>query len=646
MFDTLFTPLTLGRTALSNRIAFMAHRTNFARHSRVDARHLAYYGRRAAGGCGLIVVGEFSIHANDRPFEAMIDLTLPDADRDLQRLTGAVHDHGRPVFAQLNHHGFQSSGAITRCAVWGPSAVADIVFGETAKPMECEEIAELIQAFAAAAQKTRAAGFDGVELDMGPFSLLRQFLSPISNHRSDDYGGSPENRLRLPLEVLAAVRTSVGKDFTVGIRLCMDEQFWGGIGPDDGLHFAKAFEATGAVDYFSPCIGTYYNLHLANGSMHVPQESVAGLCARLKTELQVPVIAGHQVGTVQAAEALLAAGQADAAGFVRALIAEPDLPQKARSGRSEAIRPCLRDNKGCIGRINQQKPLSCIHNPQVGFEARPAAAACAKPKKVMVVGAGPAGLEAARAAAQRGHYVTVYEQRQAIGGQVRLHQLAAGREPIFAAIGYLQHALGELKVTIVTGTEVTAELIRKNRPDAVVIATGSRPIAQPYAGSYGPPAVIDVWQVLQNDHPVGEKVLFIDEVGSHYAAAVAERLAGQGKKIDLVTCDLFVGFELAPLGDLYLSRQRLLQKGVSFKSDLAVERIEGGCVFTKNIYTNAQITFEGYDTIVVAAGACAAEKLYHELAGTVDELYRCGDCVAPRGMDMAIFEGRAVGELL
>jgi mycofactocin system FadH/OYE family oxidoreductase 2 len=644
MVNALFTPLRLGRTSLSNRVIFAGHRTNFGRGGRLDARHVAYYRRRAAGGCGLIVVGEFSLLANDRPFEAMIDLTLPEALDDLRSLSTAVHEHGSALFAQLNHHGFQSSGAITRCAVWGPSAVGDIVFGECAKAMEPEDMAELCQAFASAAQKVQAAGFDGIEIDMGPFSLLRQFLSPISNQRQDDYGGSLENRLRLPLAVLAAVRSAVGAEYTLGIRLTLDEQFWGGIGIDDSLYFAKAFAHSRTIDYVQGCLGTYYNLHLTQASMHIATGALSDLCARLKGEIQLPVIAGHQVGTLAAAEALIAAGKADAAGFVRALIAEPDLAQKGRTG--QLVRPCLRDNKGCIGRINQNKPLSCIHNPQVGFEAREAATKAARAKRVTVVGAGPAGLEAARTAAARGHKVTIYEAQREIGGQTRLHQLAAGREPIFGAIDYLARTLQVLNVPIMTGCKVDAGAVLAQKPDVVVIATGSRPIAAPYAGRYGPPQVLDVWQVLKEAYPIGQKVLFIDEVGSHYAAAVAERLADRGHGVDLVTCDLFVGIELAPLGDLYLSRQRLLQKGVTFRCDVAVECIEGQRVSARDIYTNAEVIFEGYDTIVTAAGSQTREGLYHDLYGQVAELYRCGDCVAPRGMDMAIFEGRAVGEQL
>jgi hypothetical protein len=242
--------------------------------------------------------------------------------------------------------------------------------------------------------------------------------------------------------------------------------------------------------------------------------------------------------------------------------------------------------------------------------------------------------------------VTVYEKDTQPGGQTNLHQIAAGRQRVVRVIDYLQAALKELNVPIVTGTEVTADFVAAQNPDAVIVAAGSVPIAHPYPGTYGPPEVLTVWDVLQQKHPVGSRVLFIDEVGGHYSTATVEWLADQGKKIDLISVDLFVGVELAALGDLYLSRQRLLQKGVTFVTDVTIDDIQGTRVAARNIYTNAPIALADYDTVVLGAGNSACEHLYSQLKGSVAELHRAGDCVAPRGIDMAVMEGRNVGELL
>jgi thioredoxin reductase len=264
----------------------------------------------------------------------------------------------------------------------------------------------------------------------------------------------------------------------------------------------------------------------------------------------------------------------------------------------------------------------------------------------MVVGSGPAGLEAARIARLRGHTVTVYEKDNHIGGQINLIKKRPGRQAMSGVVRYLKHALAELKVPVVTATEVTADFVVQQNPDVVVVATGSRPQPNPVAGDYGPPVVLDVRQVLTEAFAVGEKVLFIDENGGHHATATVEFLANLGKKVRMVTSDLFIGIELGPLGDLYMTRQRLLQKGVKFTPDVVIDEIEENVVKAREIFTNKTIRFEGYDTIVLDMGNVAEDQLYKQLKGQTQELHRIGDCVAPRGIDMAILEGRRVGEQL
>ena len=648
MFGHLFNPIAFGKVALPNRICFLAHRTNFADKGRLNDRHVAYYRRRAQGGCGLIIVGELAIHPNDRPWTTLIAAWDNRVVHDFQRLTAAVHEFDTPVFAQLTHHGFQSSGAITRHAVWGPSAIGDIVFGETAKAMEPEDIGAVVDAFVNAAVLVRDGGFDGLEIDMGPESLLRQFLSPLSNLRQDAYGGSLENRMRLPLEVIEGIRKAIGEDFTVGIQLCADEKFWGAITTEESREFAQQFEGTGKVDFINVSIGTYYNLYLIMPSMHTPSGFSIETAEQIKKAVTLPVMASHQIDFPWMADDIVSNGQADAVGFVRNLICDPDLPKKALEGRTEDIRYCIKDNQGCIGRINQSKTLSCIQNPSVGNEdlGPKVSNQSSIPKRVMVVGAGPAGLEAARAAGERGHDVTVYEKGERVGGQINLAVKGAGREGMSAVIRYLTHALKKLQVPIVTGVEVTRKTVLEKNPDAVIVATGSRPKIRPVPGEYETPWVLNVWQVLDGQFPVGERVLFLDENSGHHATATVELLADQGKKVDMVTSDLFIGIELAPIGDLYLTRQRLLQKGVTFTTDVVIDEIDGSRVKARAIYTNEPILFEGYDTIVLDMRNVADDLLYRQLKGEIKGLYRAGDCVAPRGIDMAILEGRRLGERL
>lgn len=328
-YDHLFKPLILGQVTLPNRVCFLAHRTNFGRRGLLNDRHIAYYRRRAVGGCGLIILGELSVTPNDCPWESMIEAYVPSVVPSYRKLANVIHESGTSLFAQLTHHGFQSSGGINRLPVLGPSALADIAFGETAKAVEPEDLEELLAAFSHSAALVREGGFDGIEIDMGPESLLRQFLSPLSNHRQDEYGGSLDNRMRLPLEVIDAVRKAVGVDFTVGIRLCVDEKFWGAITIDESQQFAQRFENTGKVDFINISVGTYYNLHLVLASMHTPSGFTVELAEQIRKAVNLPVMASYQIHSPELANEILSKGQADVIGFVRPLICDPDFPKKA-----------------------------------------------------------------------------------------------------------------------------------------------------------------------------------------------------------------------------------------------------------------------------------------------------------------------------
>jgi mycofactocin system FadH/OYE family oxidoreductase 2 len=647
-FKFLFSPLPVGQTVVPNRVCFSSHLTDFAENNLPGERHIYYLAERAKGGAGLIITEEQSVHPTDHSYEKLIDAFNPAVVPGYRRICNTVHEYETKIFAQLNHNGAQGDGSNSRLPLWAPSPIPDVMFREVPKEMEIEDIREVIEYFCRSATHVREGGFDGIELQVGHSSLIRQFLSPLSNHRSDEYGGSLENRMRFALEVIAAVRATVGPEFTLGIRLCADEMIPGGLTLDDTKEMARRFEATGHIDFLDLSLATFYNLYLVGGSMHTPLGYAVPLAAGMKEVVSLPVFATGRINDPVMAERILADGQADMIGMVRAQICDPELANKAKEGRLEEIRYCVADNQNCYGRIAMNKPIGCIQNPAVGHEKERGIGSI-KPasvrKRVIIIGGGPAGLRTAAIAAQRGHQVTLYEKQAKLGGQINIAALGAGREEFAAVIRNEENQLKKLPVSIVLNKEVTAELVREQKPDAVIVATGSVPKECPVPGADGP-KIFNVWQALLGQADLGNRVLFIDNDGHHQATATAEHLADLGKEVYILTSSLFVGTDLGPPQDLYLTRQRLLQKGVTFTPDFAVMEIKGLEVHGFNVYSNEWQTFNGHDSIVLAMGNRAEDGLYKALKGTVKELYRIGDCVAPRKIDMAIHEGEKVGRTI
>jgi thioredoxin reductase len=495
-----------------------------------------------------------------------------------------------------------------------------------------------------------AGGFDGIELQLGHSSLIRQFLSPATNLREDAYGGSFENRLRFALEVIEAVRRTVGPTFTLGIRLNADEMHpRGGLTHDDAKQIAIRLEETGQIDFIDISLGTFHHLFLVEGSMHTPLAYTLPLSGGIRSVVKVPVYATNRINDPRLAEKVLEAGQGDMVNMVRALIADPELPNKARQGREEDIRQCIACNQGCIGRIAYGRTIGCLQSAAAGYErtlGRDTLIPCVIPKKVVVVGAGPAGLEAARVACLRRHEVVLFEKNQEMGGQNLLAARAAGRQEIQGVSRWLSGQVAKLDIDLRLGVEATVDSVLDERPDAVVVATGSTPKDKPFPGDYGPPSVVTTWQILTGEVEAGQKVVLIDLIGHHQGTGTAEFLADRGKSVHVITPALFPGSALGPLQDLYLTRRRLALKGVTCTPDIAVLEIQGTLVKGLNVYSNELIDFQGFETVVLAAGNTANEDLYYSLKGRVPELYRIGDCLAPRLTDMAIADGHRVGRAL
>jgi mycofactocin system FadH/OYE family oxidoreductase 2 len=646
----LFSPLKVGSVVVPNRINFAAHLTNLSENHQISDRHIYYYRERARGGCGLITTEELTVHPSDLAYEKLVDAFVPEVIPGFQRLTRAIHEYDTRIFAQLNHNGMQADGKISRLPVWGPSPGKDPLFRETCKEMELEDIQECMEYFARSAVHVVEGGFDGIELQLGHSSLIRQFLSPASNSREDEYGGSFENRLRFCIEVVEGVRKAIGEAFTLGIRLNADEMHpKGGLTLEDAKRIAVRLEATGQVDFLDLSLGTFHNLYLVEGSMHTPLAYTVPLSAGIRSVVDLPVYGTNRINDPHLAEKILEDGQGDMINMVRALIADPELPSKAREGREDDIRQCIACNQGCIGRMGLGYTIGCMQTPAAGNEKELGVGTltpCDTPKKIVVVGAGPAGLEVARVAALRKHRVVLFEKGEEVGGQNILAGQVAGRQEIQGVTRWLIGQVDKLDIDLRMGVEADEQKILQENPDAVVIATGSVPKENPFPGEYGYPDVVNTQQVLKGEVETGQKVLFIDLDGHHQGTGTAELLADQGKKVHVLVPALFQGAQLGPLQDLFLARQRLSKKGVTCTPDIAVLEIQGTVAKGLNVYSNEMIDFEGYDTIVLAAGNVSDDALYFALKGKVKELYRIGDCVAPRKTDMAIVEGHRVGRKL
>ncbi|MFB8392608.1 mycofactocin system FadH/OYE family oxidoreductase 1 [Streptomyces yangpuensis] len=619
----LTTPVTLGGRTAPSRVVFGPHETNLADRRAMSDRHAAYYRERAAGGAGVIVTETASVHPSDWPYERAP--LAAHCGPGWAATVAACAPHGTLVLASLGHAGSQGSSAHSQSALWAPSRVADVASRELPMELEETELAQLVDGFADAAALATRSGLDGVEIEAGQYSLLRQFLSGLTNLRTDAYG---TDRLRLPRQVLGAVRAALGEGRVLGLRLSCDELApWAGITPEQAVEHVRALAPL--LDYLVVVRGSAMGTSATRPDFHTPPGFNTELCrtVRAAAEGTLPVVLQGSVTDPGQAGAALADGVCDLVEMTRAQIAEPALVNLVRAGTPERIRPCVLCNQKCRVRDNRNPVVSCAVEPRSGHETEdpdPAAPRpAADPLDVLVVGGGPAGLEAARVLAGRGHRVELAERTPRLGGTLRMS--GARWQPV---TDWLEAEVRRLGVTVRTGTEVTQDELRGRR---ALLATGSLPGPRPYAHEGG--EVVEAADLLAGraaplpDGPV----LVHDPLGDATGTAVAEHLAAEGRETAIVTQDQVVGTQLALTGDLADANTRLQRAGVRLVKRSLLRAVHSGGALVEDVLTGAETK------IPCAAVVHCGHRLPDQ---TLTGPFAAGDRVAPRTVHEAVLEGR------
>jgi 2,4-dienoyl-CoA reductase-like NADH-dependent reductase (Old Yellow Enzyme family) len=665
LYPHLLSPLRVGPAELRNRVVMGAHFTMFTEPNPVVGEP-GFYGRRlgryladrAQGGVAAVIAGQTAVHpttAYQMPNNAQA--WSEDAVPHFEALTAQVHEHGALAFIQLTHNGGVNQGPWSKLPAWAPSDVAN--YHEPPKPLELAEIRELVEHFARCARHATQGGFDGIEVQGAHGYLIHEFLSPKSNLRTDAYGGSFENRLRFGAEVLESVREATGGRLAVGLRLVGDEEQHdrSGLTADDAGDIAAAYEAMGLVDFLNVSVGVS-GIGMVRTNYATPGLGVYAAAAVKKKAERTPVFTVHRILTPEQAEAIVAGGEADGITLVRALIADPEWVRKAAEGRPETIRLCTGSNQSCYGNLLLGLPINCVQNPAVGREAdlglgtmTPAA----NPKRVVVVGGGPAGLEAAWVAAQRGHRVTLLERANDLGGKIRLAQALPGREELADFADWRAGECERQGVDVRLGVEATADAVLALEPDAVVLGTGGVATKLGRAKWHPMPVpgsdqdwVLDhegaLRRALVGDDGLGNRIVVLDAVGHIEAVGLGELLASQGREVTVVTA---LPSPIALDGETQAAAlPRAVRAGMRWRPNTVLAAIGDHEVTLVDTLAGTFEAVADVDTVVIRTHGVPDRTLYEALTGRVPELRRVGDAVAVRTCDRAIFDGHVAGRAL
>lgn len=614
----------------------------------------AFYAARAAGGVAMIVSEGLRVHpTNCNP--SSIGTFLPEVVNGLRLIGEQVHAHGVTLIGQIMHGGRQSHQHVPHL-LWAPSAVPCLYSGYVPHAMTTAEVEQMRDHFVLAALRVQDAGWDGAELHAAQGHLVQQFLSPLSNVRTDRYGGNFERRLTFALEVLSAIRARCGEAFILGLRLAASEFVAGGLELDDAVAIARAIEARTGIDYLSVAQANFMSIAAHIPDRREPPLTYLDQARRFRAAMErVPVIASARIRTPAEAETVLERGAGDLIGLTRPLIADPDWTRKARAGESERIRQCIYCNV-CWHAITSPNPILCVQNPAAGRELElPAIERAAVARRVVVVGGGPAGMAAAEAAARRGHRVTLYERGARLGGQLLTAAQVPGDEEIANVTAHLRGEIERLGIDLRFGESVDAPALARLDADVIIVATGSAPPDS--LARLGVPEsaiTVPVWSAValieQREsaavHALKRAVL-LDRDGYFATYAVAEMLAARGATVQLVSYHATVGHDL-PLTNLTQTLGRLDRFGVELFAAHDLVRANSEELVLRHVYSKREKRLAPVDAVVVSGGHRANDAIGVALKalGTRVQVEIIGDALAPRAIKDAIHEGHRLGRSL